>query len=728
MTTRQYIGARYIPVFADPVQWDNSKEYAYLTMVQNTGETYMSKQNVPIGAPLPDISQGEESTEFWVHMSNWNAQIETYRQEVLQYNGRISTLENDLPIADFDSTNTVSKEFETVNDIIGSGFKDSDDEYISLTSIIGSGFDATDTIAKAISDEESNREDQDEIRPIAFSTVADMKVSSDISNGMIVHTNGFHTEGDGGSAWYKISDTGTANEMDVIACGALYAILISDGSIVNVKQLGAYGDNVNDDYSVINYAATVAQNDAKTLYFPEGYEFKIETNLVIQNPIEIVMDSPIYFEGSDAAVTLGKITTSWNKNVKLYIMSGLSSTYYDTTSVGAKLINFNGTVTTFKRVSGFYDNVQIVGANVGCAYNTFFVGNLINGHILLHLMTYNNGWINENLFIGGRITCWSEFSENGSFTGVKIEGNSSHYANNNVFEKPSIEDALNAFDLTYCEEIYVNEARTEGCSYGAVFNTDCRRNNIEVGYGQYNSVDNSNLIANRCYMKGNFPKEITIYDTGYMPDKAFNNGDYAVFDGVFCRLTATDTYDNPKFTKYNEKLTNTYHLNGICIDTSLVKEFTMRVFSGGEKSRAFFHPLDENGNFINTAGTVKGMVAGSFTTDTLLSVPVWVAGSDSNGETHFKVSDACKKLFVGFRMATHTYGFTRFQLTANDSYYGNYNKIMQVGIYRPASVGLNAVPTCEGKAGDFVFNDNVSTQSSTLGWIYNGSAWSVMNR
>ena len=37
MTTRQYIGARYIPVFADPVQWDNTKSYEYLTMVQNIG-------------------------------------------------------------------------------------------------------------------------------------------------------------------------------------------------------------------------------------------------------------------------------------------------------------------------------------------------------------------------------------------------------------------------------------------------------------------------------------------------------------------------------------------------------------------------------------------------------------------------------------------------------------------------------------------------------------------
>ena len=27
MAERQYIGARYVPVFADPVEWDNVRQY-----------------------------------------------------------------------------------------------------------------------------------------------------------------------------------------------------------------------------------------------------------------------------------------------------------------------------------------------------------------------------------------------------------------------------------------------------------------------------------------------------------------------------------------------------------------------------------------------------------------------------------------------------------------------------------------------------------------------------
>lgn len=135
MTTRQYIGARYIPVFADPVEWTDERTYEPLTMVQHLGETYMTKQAVPLGVQLPDTSQGEESNDYWVHMSNWNAQIETYRQEVLQYNGRISTLENDLPTSAFDSTNTVKKAI---------------DDAVAL--LPGTAFDSTNTVKKAIDD------------------------------------------------------------------------------------------------------------------------------------------------------------------------------------------------------------------------------------------------------------------------------------------------------------------------------------------------------------------------------------------------------------------------------------------------------------------------------------------------------------------------------------------------------------------------------------------------
>ena len=79
--TLQYIGARYVPIFATPAEWSRTRAYEHLMMVKNQGNTYISKQAVPVGIDLPDAT-GEN--DYWVLMSNWNAQIEQYRQEVVR--------------------------------------------------------------------------------------------------------------------------------------------------------------------------------------------------------------------------------------------------------------------------------------------------------------------------------------------------------------------------------------------------------------------------------------------------------------------------------------------------------------------------------------------------------------------------------------------------------------------------------------------------------------------
>lgn len=266
MTTRQYIGARYIPVFADPVEWTDTRTYEPLMMVQHLGETYMTKQAVPLGVQLPDTSQGEESNEFWVHMSNWNAQVETYRQEVLQYNGRISTVENDLPIGEFDSVNTVKSAIDETNNLLPA-----------------SSFDSVNTVAAAISGEASAREEQDDLRVIVFDTVADMKASSDIKTGYVCRTNGFHSSGDGGGAWYKIANTGTANEMDVIECGELFANLITQ-EVMTLEMFGAHGDGVTDDTDILNYVFgngnfKIVSNKGKNYLCSETVEIKTRRSI-----------------------------------------------------------------------------------------------------------------------------------------------------------------------------------------------------------------------------------------------------------------------------------------------------------------------------------------------------------------------------------------------------------------------------------------------------------------
>lgn len=84
---RQYVGARYVPVFADPLEWSDTIGYEPLTVVLHEGNSYTSRQSVPVGVDIGNAT-------YWAETGNYNAQIEAYRREVLAYDGRITANAN----------------------------------------------------------------------------------------------------------------------------------------------------------------------------------------------------------------------------------------------------------------------------------------------------------------------------------------------------------------------------------------------------------------------------------------------------------------------------------------------------------------------------------------------------------------------------------------------------------------------------------------------------------
>lgn len=71
----KYTGLRYVPVFADPIEWNSANSYEALTIVVHEGNSYTSKQAVPVGVDIANET-------FWALTGNYNAQVEQYRQEV----------------------------------------------------------------------------------------------------------------------------------------------------------------------------------------------------------------------------------------------------------------------------------------------------------------------------------------------------------------------------------------------------------------------------------------------------------------------------------------------------------------------------------------------------------------------------------------------------------------------------------------------------------------------
>ena len=79
----QYVGARYVPLFAEPLEWDKTKSYEPLTIVLHQGNSYTSRQYVPAGVEIDNDS-------FWAITGNYNAQVEQYRQEVKAIDVRVT--------------------------------------------------------------------------------------------------------------------------------------------------------------------------------------------------------------------------------------------------------------------------------------------------------------------------------------------------------------------------------------------------------------------------------------------------------------------------------------------------------------------------------------------------------------------------------------------------------------------------------------------------------------
>lgn len=84
----QYIGSRYVPIFGrkgeDSIEWDNSGTYEPLTVVLYQGNSYTSRQFVPVGIEITN-------EEYWAETGNYNAQINQYRQDVADVKDQIST-------------------------------------------------------------------------------------------------------------------------------------------------------------------------------------------------------------------------------------------------------------------------------------------------------------------------------------------------------------------------------------------------------------------------------------------------------------------------------------------------------------------------------------------------------------------------------------------------------------------------------------------------------------
>ena len=81
-----------------------------------------------------------------------------------------------------------------------------------------------------------------------YDTVSDMKSAENLISGSYARTLGYYTKGDKGGAIYYISDSATANDVDVIELNSgLKAVLVNNEHYLKANQVGVHCDKTTDD-------------------------------------------------------------------------------------------------------------------------------------------------------------------------------------------------------------------------------------------------------------------------------------------------------------------------------------------------------------------------------------------------------------------------------------------------------------------------------------------------
>ena len=307
-----------------------------------------------------------------------------------------------------------------------------------------------------------------------FDTVADMKSSTNLIAGSFARTLGFRSANDGGGATYKISDSGVANEMDVIAVGALYANLVLP-SIATPEMFGTYGDGVHDDTDYLKRCFAVAKN------------IKFGKDYVITNRIDVlsgtVVDGNYHTVTNNTAVNFFRADTQ-----KGITFRNLNLIGDDTLSMAQNGIN----IISSSEVLIENVNIKDTGGD-GVAFGSCtncVLRNAVLSNNLLSAIGYNSNYIvfeNVNVY-KPRFQFGIQFKscQHSSMSNIFVDTSK----DNSVYiSKGAEEEAHDSFDIFLNNITVVNQGAEgttgSGTQYSLVIAgvEDCKANGIYIKGG-----------------------------------------------------------------------------------------------------------------------------------------------------------------------------------------------------------------------------------------------------
>lgn len=278
---------------------------------------------------------------------------------------------------------------------------------------------------------------------------------------------------------------------------------------LNVLYFGVIGDNVYDNAPNLSNVESYLNKSTLRfrLIFPaKAAGFYSSQPFTVRRLVSVLMYSPFYTDSPTYGIKIGQADVDNFVDLKLSVVRKTQSNWIDDT-IGIILTNLNqSTNIEIVNANNFNIGLQIEGDGGGSCYNKIMLGTLANNKINILLTQRRNGWVNENLYFGGRFRRFTSINNNNDIYGIVFDSEDSTYENfnNNNFYEPSFEFRGDTFTDMTKEIIPIwlkqgqmnkfidcrNETNTHGKNATVFIRTEgnAQKNYVEIGYTANNST------------------------------------------------------------------------------------------------------------------------------------------------------------------------------------------------------------------------------------------------
>ena len=442
-------------------------------------------------------------------------------------------------------------------------------------------------------------------KPYYFDTVADMKAYQKLKVGDMAITLGYYEKNDGGQAEYIIRTSEPSSYYETIKPG-VYAELILNDSIVNVKQIGAKGNNIEDDSQYIQNAVNIAQNENLSVYIPDG-KYKIESTIEIQG-VNVVGESAkntLIVNNNCDGFLLKQYNNQLNTQIKNFTFiryeynswenAGIIFEHYEgeERSRGYEIENiyFYGQACAIDQSDAFRCTIQNVKGNE-CLIGLFIHNQSVQN-------SYNDIVFNED-FESVPTSIKYGNSSIGCIVGKSGETLNPEGIKMNHCCFTGFDNGLYIYTCTY----FIAEA----CEFDI-----CNKQAVYIKGGSANITIRDSYIATISRTKEPIVEIFTSQTTNYNPINIINNFIFS-------------TYGNDEKVGIAVGLNNGYYLKGVNIKGNTISSINTHLKYGIYSNRADYIRIEDNNCIGSTTADIylltntKSILTNNYFNNTIISV------------------------------------------------------------------------------------------------------------